>query len=249
MTARRAVLLGRVSTDQSKKDPTTGRIVRVAQDPENQLLPLRAAADRLGWTVVEQIPLPGVSAWDEVDAAEVRRRILVPFEAGRADVLMVWSLDRVVRGGIAEAFSLLRRLEKDLGVDFWSLREPFLNTATADAQQRELMLALISWVAKWESQRKSDRLKAKAASNRNRAEAGGGRAKWGRGSMPTKADIARMRSLHDAGRGYRAIRAETGFALSTISKVLTGVRSEPNERNSLSEKAGSPQPRGEETNA
>ena len=41
---RRAVLLGRVSTDDK------------GQDPENQLGPLRAAAARHGWIVVEENP-------------------------------------------------------------------------------------------------------------------------------------------------------------------------------------------------
>lgn len=218
---QRAVLLGRVSTSDERKDPATGKIVRQAQDPENQLLPLRSTAQRLGWTVAEEVPLPGLSAWDEVDAAEVRRRILAPFRDGRADVLMVWSLDRVVRGGIAEAFSFLKTLERDLGVDFWSLQEPFLNT-TADPQQRELMVALLAWVAKWESRRKSDRLRAKAAANRNRAEAGGGRAQWGRGRMATNSDVAQIAKLRAEGRTYREISAEIGLSLGTISRIVRG---------------------------
>jgi DNA invertase Pin-like site-specific DNA recombinase len=241
-TPRRAVLLDRVSTSDERKDPTTGKTVRFAQDPENQLLPLREAARRLGWTVAAEIPLPGLSAWDEVDAAEVHRRILEPFRAGQADVLMVWGLDRVVRGGVEEAFRFLRTLERDLGVDLWSLQEPFLNT-TADPQQRELMVALLAWTARWESQRKSERLKAKAASNRNRAEAGGGRASWGRGKMPTTADIVRMRELSAAGKSYRAIRAEVGFSLGTISHCLR-VHQEPDEQRSDSEGARPPKPGG-----
>lgn len=215
--SRRAILLGRVSTDETRRDPT-GKVVREKQDPENQLLPLREAARRLGWSVVGEIPLP-LSAWDEAEAAEVRRRILEPFREGRADVLMVWSLDRVVRGGIEEAFRFLRTLERDLGVDFWSLREPFLNT-TADPQQRELMVALLAWIARWESERRSERLKAKAESKRNRAAAGGGRARWGRGKLPTHEDITRVRQLVRTGRSYREVRRETGFALSTISRIV-----------------------------
>lgn len=215
----RAVLLGRVSTSEDRKDPETGRVVRQGQDPENQLLPLRDAARRLGWGVVEEIPLPGLSAWDHAEAREVQRRILAPFEAGRADVLMVWSLDRAVRGGIEDAFRFLRRLERDLGAGFWSLREPFLNT-TSDPQQREFMVALLAWVAKWESERRSERLKAKAVAKRNRAEALGERALWGRGHLPTARDEARIREMHAAGQSYRSIRDETGFSLGTISRVL-----------------------------
>jgi hypothetical protein len=37
---RRAVLIGRVSTSEERRDPATGLRRRSAQDPENQLLPL-----------------------------------------------------------------------------------------------------------------------------------------------------------------------------------------------------------------
>lgn len=215
----RAVLLGRVSTDVQVVD-RSGKVTRVRQDPENQLIPLREAAERLGWAVVEQIPIRGVSAWNEESASALRATILEPFEQGRADVLMVWSLDRVVRGGIHEAFRFLTRLERDLGVGFWSLREPFLNT-TADREQRELMLALLSWVAHWESQRKSDRLRAKATAKRNQVASGGGRARWGRGSLPSHEDEARVRELVTSGKSYREVRAETKFSLSTIHRIVT----------------------------
>jgi DNA invertase Pin-like site-specific DNA recombinase len=239
---RRAVLLGRVSRGDKHTNPKTGEVVK--QNPENQLIPLRSAAERLGWPVVEEIPIPGLSAWDAVEAREVQRRILAPFQAGRADVLMCWSLDRVVRGGVEEAFRFLRRLERDLGVDFWSLNEPFLNS-TSDPQQRELMISLLAWVAKWESQRRSDRLKAKAEANRNRAGAGGGRATWGRGKMPTHEDEARVRALAAAGESYRSIQRKEKMALSTISRI---VRSERDERVESSERPDTPLPMGQETN-
>jgi len=239
----RAVLLGRVSTSDRRRNERTGEVRQ--QDTENQLIPLRAAAARLGWTVAVEIPLPGLSAWEESDAAEVRRRVLEPFRQGAADVLMCWSLDRVVRGGIAEAFAFLRTLERDLGVGFWSLQEPFLNT-TADPQQRELMVALLSWVARWESQRRSDRLKAKAEASRNRAGAGGGRARWGRGRLPTHEDQARIRALVASGKTYRAVQQEVGFSLSTISKV---VRSQTDEQVPLADGAATLHREGEETNS
>jgi DNA invertase Pin-like site-specific DNA recombinase len=215
----RVVLLGRVSTSVQRTD-AQGKVVREAQDPENQQQPLREAARRLGWVVADEVVLEGVSAWDANGANEVRRRILEPFEQGRADVLMVWSLDRVVRGGIEEAFRFLTRLERDLGAGFWSLREPFLNT-TADREQRELMVALLSWVAKWESERRSQRLKAKAEAKRNQVASGGGRARWGRGSLPSHEDELRIRELVGSGKSVRAVAAETGFSKSTVHRVAS----------------------------
>jgi DNA invertase Pin-like site-specific DNA recombinase len=204
---RRAVLLGRVSRGERQ------------QDPESQLAPLRAAAARLGWVVVEEVALK-MSAWDEASAAEVRRKALAPIVAGRADTLVVWALDRVCRGGIEAAFSLLGELEEHLGADLFSLQEPFLSTATADRQSRELMVAMLSWVAKWESQRKSERLKAKVQSKRAKAEQLGQRALWGRGRLATNQDAARVRELSAAGQSVRKIAAETGLSKSQVQRLL-----------------------------
>lgn len=213
MTApRRAVLLGRVSTDDK------------GQEPENQLQPLRAAAARLGWTVVEEIALE-MSAWDATAAAEVRRRVLAPIVDGRADTLMVWALDRVCRGGIEAAFAFLGELEQHLGADLYSLQEPFLSTAGADRQTRELMIALLSWLAKWESQRKSDRLKATVRTRRNRAASLGQRAKWGGGAgsqLASDTDVARVRELKAQGLTVRAIASEVGLSKSQVGRILAG---------------------------
>jgi DNA invertase Pin-like site-specific DNA recombinase len=209
VAARRVVLLGRVSRGERQ------------QDPESQLAPLRAAVERLGWTVVDQIPLK-MSAWDEASAAEVKRRVLAPIREGRADTLAVWALDRVCRGGIEAAFSLLAELEQHLGAQLFSLQEPFLSTATADRQSRELMIAMLSWVARWESQRKSERLKAKVQTKRAHADAIGQRALWGRGRLATDEDAARVRELKAEGRTMRAIAAAVGISKSQVQRLLIG---------------------------
>lgn len=211
---RRAVLLGRVSTDDK------------GQNPENQLAPLRAAAARLGWVIVEEVPLE-MSAWDAAAAAEVRRHALAPIIDGRADVLMVWALDRVCRGGIEAAFAFLGELEQHLGADLYSLQEPFLSTAGSDRQTRELMVALLSWLAKWESERKSERLKATVRTKRNRAAALGRRAGWGGGArgssggvLASAEDVERVRALKAAGKSVRAIAAELGLSKSQVQRLL-----------------------------
>ncbi len=130
---RRVVLLGRVSRGERQ------------QDPEGQLGPLRAAAARLGWTVVKEVPLK-LSAWDEAAAADVRRQALAPIEAGEADTLMIWAWDRFSREGLEGPFRELRYLEDHLGAALWSLQEPFLSIA-APREQRELLLSIIAWTA------------------------------------------------------------------------------------------------------
>lgn len=204
---RRVVLLGRVSRGER------------TQDPESQLVALRAAAQRFGWVIVKELSIE-LSAWDDEQAAKLQRAALEPIEKGEADTLAVWAWDRFDRGGIESAFRLLSRLERHLGAAFYSLQEPFLSTATADPETRELMIALAAWSAKRESQRKSDRLRAKATAKRHRAEAGGGRALWGRGRMPTSTDLARMGELRQRGLTIRAIAAELGLSRGTVHNHL-----------------------------
>ncbi|MBE2253873.1 MAG: recombinase family protein, partial [Myxococcus sp.] len=135
------------------------------------------------------------------------------------DTLMVWSWDRYSREGIEGAFRELRHLEDHLGAAFWSLQEPFLSTATADKQQRELLLSIVAWAARWESQRKSERLKAKVKTKRNRAESLGQSARWGRGRLASEEEIAKVRDLRALGRSVRAISAAVGISKSQVQRI------------------------------
>lgn len=207
----RAVLLGRVSRGERQ------------QDPENQLGALRAAAARHGHQVVEEVALK-LSGWDDAEAAEVQRRALAPIEEGRADLLMVWAWDRFSRGGIADAFALLARLEEHLGAGFWSMQEPFLSTSTADKKMRELLLALASWNARWESERRSERVKAKKETKVNRAAALGERATWGLGRLASPVEAARARELRAGGMPVRKIGAELGLSKSQVARIVADVK-------------------------
>lgn len=210
---RRVVLLGRVSRGERQ------------QDPESQLGPLRAAAVRLGWTVVHELGLK-MGAWDDGAAAQVRRLALAPIEAGQADTLMIWAWDRYSREGIEGAFRHLRYLEDHLGAQLWSLQEPFLCTA-APREQRELLLSIIAWAAKWESQRKSERLRARVVLKRSRAGALGQRARWGRGVVATTSEVDRVSELHSSGLSVRQIAVELGVSKSQVGRLLVQIASCP----------------------
>ncbi len=203
----RAVLFARVSTDDR------------GQTTESQILALRAVAGRLGWDVVAEVALE-LSAWNQKTAADVRRQALAAVREHRADLLAVWALDRVCRAGIVEAFGLLNELENHLGAAFYSLQESFLSTATADVGMRQLLLALFAWMAEQESRRKSERVKARVESKRERGAAIGQRGRWGRGHLVTRDDVTRVRALAVAGKSLRAIAAETAVPFSTCWRIL-----------------------------
>lgn len=207
----RAVILARVSRGER------------TQKTDAQVQALQKIAERKAWEVVEVVEQVK-SAWDPRAAAEVHEAALKPIIEGRADVLMIWALDRVIRGGPQAALAFVDLLENHHGAQLFSLQERFLSTATMDPATRELIMPVVAWAAKWESQRKSERLKAKAASKRERAERLGQRAKWGRGSMATDDDKDRIRFLEKKGLSQRAIAAEVGLSLGTVNTVLKEVK-------------------------
>lgn len=162
------------------------------------------------------------SAWDDAAAAEVQAEALAPIIAGEADTLCVWSLDRLTRGGIEAAFGLLRRLESQLHAELVSLQEPFLSTAGHSPEARELLLSILAWVARWESQRKSERLKAKVASKRASAANLGQRALWGRGRLATDEDVAYVLGMRRRGNSLRDIAAVVELSKSQIARIISG---------------------------
>ena len=72
------------------------------------------------------------------------------------DVVLVWALDRLSREGPLAILTLVNRL-KNCGVKVISYQEPWTE---APGELGDLLYALSGWVARMESQRRSERTKA-----------------------------------------------------------------------------------------
>jgi putative DNA-invertase from lambdoid prophage Rac len=138
------------------------RVSRDEQESGNQLGELRAEAARRGLDVTAEYVLDGASAW-KGEHRELLRQALGDARAGRYEVLLVWALDRLSREGIEATLRAMRQFA-DRGVPVWSLRESW--TETSDPQVRELIAAVMAWVARMESQRRSERVRAGLARRR-----------------------------------------------------------------------------------
>jgi putative DNA-invertase from lambdoid prophage Rac len=89
-----------------------------------------------------------------------RRRLgqaLDDARTGQFDVLLAWALDRLSREGIEATLSTMRQFS-DRGVAVWSPRGSWAETS--DSHVRELATAIMAWVARMESQRRSERTRA-----------------------------------------------------------------------------------------
>ena len=136
--------------------PLWARVSKDEQESGNQIGELRAEAACRGLDVTAEYVLDGASAW-KGEHRELLRQALDDARAGCYDVLLVWALDRLSREGIEVTLRIMRQFA-DRGVAVWSLRESW--TETSDPHVRELVAAIMAWVARMESQRRSERVRA-----------------------------------------------------------------------------------------
>lgn len=193
-----AALYARISTSEGR------------QFAENQLIECRRFAERSGWTVVrEYIDEASGSRADRDALAEM----LADAHARRFDHLVVFALDRMTREGVIETFQYLDRL-KQSKVTFWSVNEPHFCTAGPFG---EVMIAFSAWVAKQESLRLSERIRAGQA----RAKAAGVVFGRPRGVF----DILKAKELRSAGLSYVKIGQECGVSHSVIHRFFAAQQS------------------------
>lgn len=124
------------------------------QTTQNQLTPLQAEAERRGYEVVKTYEI-GTSAWKGAHQ-KVLTEVFGDARRGLFQVLMVWALDRLSREGALATLEIWHRLA-NLGVTVVSIQEPWVE---ASSDFKDVLLAITGWVARMESQRRSERTKA-----------------------------------------------------------------------------------------
>jgi len=149
----RAAIYIRVSTSDGR------------QTTEEQLKQLRDACQCWGYEVVEVYE-------DHKSGGKGRKgrpefdRMLKDSASKRFDIVVFWALDRFTREGINKSIKYLSILEQNK-VGFRSLQEPFLNAE--NELVRHILVGCMSYMAKQERLRRSERAKMGAA----RAKANG----------------------------------------------------------------------------
>ena len=172
----RVAIYARVSTDDK------------GQDPENQLRELRDWVINSGHTVSREY----IDYESGRKGAEKRKQFAALFDDAakrKFDCVLFWALDRFSREGMAQTILYLQRLSS-YGVAFHSYTEAHL--ATDNELVRNILLALLSSLAKVEVQKISERTRVGMA----RAKTKG--IKVGRGSRPNCA----MRLLDERQRAH-----------------------------------------------
>jgi DNA invertase Pin-like site-specific DNA recombinase len=89
--------------------------------------------------------------------------------AGKFSVLIVWALDRIVRTGAEEALRTFRQFNQR-GCTVVSVKESWLN---GSPEVQEILIAFGGWMAKRESDRRSERIKIGLAARKAEGKAVG----------------------------------------------------------------------------
>ena len=130
------------------------RVSTREQSVENQLPQLEKwVADR-GHQLVA-VYSENESAWMSGHQRELAR-LVQDAKKGRFNFLLTWSLDRLSRQGSLAILSLVHKLSK-YGVKVISHQESWTE---APGELAEILYAIAGWVARMESQRRSERTKA-----------------------------------------------------------------------------------------
>lgn len=124
------------------------------QTTENQKLQLLKMATSRGYELTT-IYYENETAWKRGHQAELERCRRDAFNRA-FDILMVWDIDRLSRLGPSAMFNIVEGFW-NLGLTVVSLQQPWLEV---DNMVRPILIAVFASMAKWESDKRSERTKA-----------------------------------------------------------------------------------------
>lgn len=176
------------------------------QDIENQLAELRSFCVRQGWPIhAEYIDRMSGSRAD-------RPQFAAMFEDAskrKFDLVLFWALDRLTREGTLATLNYLQRLD-GYGVGYRSYQESYLDSV---GPFKDVVIALMSTMAKQERLRISERTKCALARKRSEGVI------LGRPRVAVKP--WELRQMKDRGMSIRAIAAEMKLSYGTVSRGLS----------------------------
>lgn len=124
------------------------------QDTANQLKVLTDWTEQRGFEIYK-VYEEEESAWKAGHQKQLAA-LIAAARLRRFQAVLVWSLDRISREGALAILSLVQKLSV-CGVKVLSYQEPWTE---APGEIGELLYALTGWVARMESQRRSERTKS-----------------------------------------------------------------------------------------
>lgn len=173
------------------------RVSTDKQESENQLIELREYCKNSDYQIFYEYV-------DIISGKEDKRpnwdQLFLDAHRKKFDIVLFWDLSRFSRSGTLYTLQKLRELE-NLGIGYISYREPYLNTV---GQFKDVVISILSTVAKIEREQISDRTKA----GLKRARLNG--VILGRPLIPQDI-ITKVEDLLKQGRSYSKINKEVRY--------------------------------------
>jgi DNA invertase Pin-like site-specific DNA recombinase len=145
------------------------RVSTEAQTTDNQLPAIEALCKARGWELVK-VYSENASAWSGGRQTELARCIR-DAEHNHFETIVVWSVDRVSREGPLSILTMIHHLHQK-NIRLVSVLDPWTET---NNDFNDVLFSITSWMAKWQSDHKSEATKAGIA--RKRLEGKGKRGK------------------------------------------------------------------------
>ncbi len=187
-----------------KKAAIYGRVSTTNQNVSDQVLALREAAQRSGWSVVTEIIDEGSGS-----KRPGFDRLLRMIQRREIDVVMVWSIDRLGRS-IADLISFMGEVQST-GIDLYFEKQA-INTATPSGR---MIFGIFAALGEYEREILRERIHAGIT----RAKADGKR--LGRPSVANSpAVITSVKLLREKGLSIHNIAKQLKIGVGTTSKIL-----------------------------
>lgn len=193
MATKKIALYSRVSTDK--------------QTTENQLIELRAVAERHGWIIVDEYIDQGISGAKGRGQRPQFDRLLKDAARRRFDLIASWSVDRLGRS-LQDLVGFLSEIHAKK-VDLY-LHVQGMDTTTPAGKALFQMMGVFA-----EFERAMIQERVKAGLERARAQG----KQLGRPPVPAKTE-AKIKQLRDTGMGKLKIARTLGVGVSTVQRVV-----------------------------
>jgi DNA invertase Pin-like site-specific DNA recombinase len=190
----RAVIYARVSTHH--------------QDASNQTLELRAAAQRMGWEVIDELVDDGVSGTKGRESRPAFDRLFQMVQRREIQVVAAWSIDRLGRS-LQHLVTFMAEVQAS-EVDLYIHRQA-INTSTPAGR---MIFGIFSALGEYERELIRDRILSGLA----RARAQG--KKLGRPSNVNDSVRTSVQLLRDKGHSIHSIATQLKIGVGTAHKIV-----------------------------
>lgn len=182
------------------------RVSKETSDNSNQLIVLRDYAQRMGYEVYQEY-VDIVSGTSPIRPEFIR--MMKDASKRKFDLLLFFALDRLTREGTRKTIQYLQMLD-DYGIIYKSYSEQYIDSAGIF---KDVIISLLSTLAKQERIRISERVKAGLEKSRQQGKVGG---------RPNLTDlkIQKIRELKTAGMSIMAISKELHISRGSVYQYL-----------------------------